>query len=188
MQVAQRFSIAPQSICYEDDVFSLDIQRGKTKTTMYMQLFSSVVNTRNIPTVYPALKKLLPSVLVSKCFNDENLPFSLEVKATEIGHLFEHILLEYLCQARIQQGADKAIYSGSTSWNWHRDPRGTFHIVITSGIKDSEIFEEALIKTIQLTKFLLLGARFTLKQFSSFQSTPVALKNGIAARRLDLTK
>lgn len=184
MQTSQTFVVAQQVICYEDDIFSIDVKRGKTRTTMYMQVFTSVVNTKHIPTVYSVLKKLLPSVLSSKCFNDDNLPFALEVKATEIGHLFEHILLEYLCQARLLQGAESAVYSGYTSWNWHKDPWGTFHITVKSGEKDRAIFEEALIKTIQLTKFLMLGIRIGHNKYSQFQITPVALKNGKSQKLL----
>lgn len=175
-------SLLPQAICYEDDIFSLDVLRKKSSTSICMQLIGTTVNTRSIPTVYSVLKKLLPSVLSSTCFNDDNLPFAIEVKSTEIGHLFEHILLEYLCLARLSQGAGSAVYSGNTRWNWHKDPRGTFHILITSGMKDTEIFEEALIKTIQLTKFLMAGVTIQKGHIPPFQSVPVSLKNGTSSK------
>lgn len=178
MPAISTFFIAPRAISYEDHVFSLDISRGRTKTTICMSLYTPVVNTRHIPTVYAVLKKLLPTVLSSKCFNEDNLPFAMEVRQTEIGHLFEHILLEYLCEAKLALGCDTAIYSGSTSWNWHKNPKGTFHITITSGAKDSQFFEEALIKTIQLTKFLLQGTRIQKGIIPPFHTLPVALKNG----------
>jgi len=77
------------------------------------------------------------------------------VRRTEIGHLFEHILLEYLCQEKLLKGFDKAIFSGNTQWNWKREPRGMFHIYINMPYSDTDIFPEALKKSISLAKMIL---------------------------------
>lgn len=140
---------------YTDDFFTLDIVYAQRSTKIDMHLSTSFVTTQPLPQTYTLLTEHLPSILMSKCFNDENLPFAIEVKQTEIGHLFEHILLEYMCQLKMLKGYDNATYSGRTYWNWVRDPKGTFHIVVKSGVKDADIFPVAIDKSIQLLKTIL---------------------------------
>lgn len=120
-----------------------------------MLLLKDPVNTSDIPSTYDVLQYFLPGVLNTECFNDQGLPFSREVKKTEIGHLFEHILLEYMCQLKIGKGYKSAIYAGRTKWNWERDPRGVFHIRINCTLKDADIFPPALEKSIKLMKIIL---------------------------------
>lgn len=137
------------------DYFSLTIQQESLATQIVMRLNLPIVNTREIPQTYSILKDVLPSVLRSECFNDENLPFRQEVRQTEIGHLFEHILLDYLCIYKIADGYKKASFRGETNWNWHEDTRGTFYIDISAGFTEQEIFAKALQKTIFLVKNIL---------------------------------
>ncbi len=120
-----------------------------------MNLFDDIVNTSAIPETLFILKQHLPSILMAQCFNDEEIPFAIEVQKTELGHLFEHILLEYLCKLKLANGSTEASFSGRTYWNWKKDPRGTFHIVIRTGYANAAIFPLALEQTIQLMKILL---------------------------------
>src|SRR5258708_15609960 len=137
-------------------LFSLALQQVYDKTFIIMQAFTQEINTYHIPTTYVMLQKHLPSVLKSTCFNDEQLPFFEEVKATEIGHLFEHILLEYLCEGKIALGYEYAVFNGVTNLNWKIDPYGMFHITINAGYReDGEIFADAFEKTITLMKLIL---------------------------------
>jgi len=138
-----------------EDYFKLFIKRSKTRTLIHMQVLTGVVNTRDIPSTYNILARFLPGILKSKCFNDEKIPFFEEVRETEIGHLFEHILLEYLCQLKITEGADDVVYSGITDWNWYKDPRGLFHITIDSGQDDADIFPIALEKSMTLLNYIM---------------------------------
>jgi hypothetical protein len=146
-----------------DNLFSLSIKQDTRHTVISMRVFTPVINTAGLPITQTVLKKCLPSVLKSKCFNTQNLPFSDEVKQTEIGHLYEHILLEYLCFFRIASGAEEAMYRGNTSWNWHKEPIGTFHITISAGSIDQDIFALALDRTTQLVQLIMQN--YTLEQF-----------------------
>jgi len=137
------------------EYFSLSIKQKVTTTTIVMQLLNNEVNTSTIPATVHLLQMHLPSVLRTTCYNDNDIPFHIEVKQTEIGHLFEHILLEYLCQLKIAKGFRRATFSGRTRWNWIKDPRGKFHIRVTCGAKDSGIFPLAIKKTIRLMKIIL---------------------------------
>lgn len=133
-----------------EDYFSLMLRHSKGKTTITMQLLTATVNTIELPSTRKILKETLPHILRSKCFNDEQLPFSVEVAQTEIGHLFEHILLEYLCYLKLAKGSRDVVFSGTTDWNWYRDPKGMFHICINSGLSNMDIFPEALERSITL--------------------------------------
>lgn len=138
-----------------EDLFSLNIHFTLRKTKITMTLFGSILTTDKLPATYTVLSKMLPQIFTSKCFNDDKLPFEQEVRRTEVGHLFEHVLLEYLCDYKIAKGFKDVAYSGQTCWNWRKDPYGVFHIYITSGYEDADIFPLALGKTIQLVKAIM---------------------------------
>ncbi len=94
----------------------------------------------------------LKSILCSQCYNQDDLPFAQEICNTEIGHLVEHVLLEYLCEEKIKLGYSQAEYSGRTDWNWLVNPRGTFRIRIKISPDESDIFARALQQTVDLFK------------------------------------
>lgn len=128
----------------------------KIRTTkIIMQSLNKHLTTASLPHTSTVLKLYLPHVLETECFNDEQLPFALEVKRTELGHLFEHILLEYLCEFKIAKGHKEAVFAGRTRWNWLKDPRGRFHIYLNCGQKDADILQPAVEKTIELMKRIL---------------------------------
>jgi len=133
-----------------NDFFSLTIRQKPSEMYLRMKLFIPVVNTSAIPQTFAILSEMLPGIYTSKCFNDANLPFAREVRRTEIGHLFEHILLEYLYQMKLLKGEKNTVVRGETSWNWKRDPQGVFHISINSGIQDAPMFPIALRQAISI--------------------------------------
>lgn len=158
-----------------DDLFSLMVEHHTQTTRITMKLFTPTVNTRDIPWTYPFLKKHLPGILSAKCFNEENLPFSIEVRKTEIGHLFEHMLLEYLCQEKLLKGHNRAMFSGNTKWNWKRDPWGMFHIYINLHASDTDIFPAALKKSIALLTMIIRNEQAALPAYPehSFQEAAI---------------
>lgn len=115
-----------------------------------MKLFSKQVRTCHFPYTHTLLQRLLPGIYEHQCFNEAELPFAQEVYNTEIGHLFEHVLLEYLCQIKGQQCQKEIVFKGNTQWDWYKEPIGTFNIVINVGSKDFDIFTQALIETTNL--------------------------------------
>lgn len=143
----------PKVITYEH--FSLQLYPREYEMQMTMQMSTSLVRTYDLPQTFPILQKLLPSIFTSKCFNDNKYPFIEEVRNTEMGHLFEHILLEYLCIEQVRHGDKDAIFSGVTKWNWTKDPRGTFHIRIDTGWDKSDMLFVALERSIQLLNTIL---------------------------------
>lgn len=122
------------------------------------------VTTTHMPHVSGFLRKELPTILRSTCFNEGNIPFYKEVLSTELGHLFEHIMLEYLCIAKISLGFEEAMFSGVTNWDWNKEPYGTFHIELDVPKEDLLFVSPALNKTIYLFEHILLfpqGKLFT---------------------------
>ncbi|MBI2031617.1 MAG: hypothetical protein HYT08_03290 [Candidatus Levybacteria bacterium] len=140
---------------YSSDNFSLFISQKENTTSIKMQLHISILYTSDFPHTLFFLKEKLPGVLNTKCFNERNIPFHHEVTQTEIGHLFEHVLLEYLCREKLSRGNKSIVFNGLTNWNWHQDPKGVFHITIDVGLEDKEIFENALEKSIFLIESLI---------------------------------
>jgi hypothetical protein len=138
------------NLYHANDDFAVAVGLSEMRTDIVMELYHSRVTTRYFPETTAILDRYLPSIFRSKCFNDEGNTFRTEVKRTEIGHLFEHILLEYLCLVKREKGLAVSPYNGSTRWDWDTDTRGTFHITIDSGTGDKEIFSIALDRSIQL--------------------------------------
>lgn len=138
-----------------ENLFNLKISIGDDYTNMIMTMHTKTFHTIEMRDTHMLLKEFLPGVLKSKCFNDKNLPFTKEVKNTELAHLFEHMLLEELCQLKIASGATEAMFAGRTSWNWEIEPRGVFHIILDTGSESSDILPQALEKTIYLFTMIL---------------------------------
>lgn len=135
---------------------------------------SDFLYTSTLPRTAEVLETLEPRVLESKCFNYRRVPFSEEVKKTEIGHLLEHILLEYLCQECLSAGSKRAHFSGLTSWNWHRESRGLFHIKINGTKTERATFTQALTRAITLFDTILATSEeaVTLPAINSKQIAP----------------
>lgn len=134
---------------YQTDTYKVSFSISQTTTHITMNVPTHLLTTQRIPTVHTTLSTLLPSIFDSTCYNEYNLPFSEEVKMTETAHLFEHIFLEYLSQydTRLE---NKKVYKGVTSWDWRKDPMGSFDIRLNVGTKDMLYISHALKKTIEL--------------------------------------
>ena len=130
--------------------YSLNIHQKTKEVYIAMQMLCPLITTTELPHTYDVLEKLLPSIYSSMCFNNGKLPFSKEVKNTEIGHLFEHILLEYLFELKQTDDSSNVVIKGETNWNWLNDPKGLFHIRVNAGEPEANIFPNALSKTVSL--------------------------------------
>lgn len=146
-----------KKLFYLSDRFSLHVGIDEYTTHIDMNLFIPSVNTCDFPYTINFLRKNFPSVLRTQCFNYKNFSFDKEVVATELGHLFEHILLDQLCFQKMNLGFSRISYSGRTSWNWEKDKRGVFHIFINIKKKDQIFLNKALNDTINLFERLLIN-------------------------------
>ncbi len=140
---------------YSSPLFSLSVSREKEWIYMKMQAYTEIVRTGYYPNTLQILKDACPGVLKTKCFNDRNLPFASEVQNTEIGHLFEHLVLVCLHETYSANGFDDAVFDGRTTWNWHSDKRGLFHIFIKPMHVTPSVLQNALDKAVLITERIL---------------------------------
>jgi hypothetical protein len=153
------------------DFFDLTYMVKKRATIVDMKVVEKFVRTNKMPKTSAFLKKHFPQVLETRCFNQAGLSFQQEIKDTELGHLFEHILLVYLCQMRqLLKEDEDCSYSGVTSWNWEKDPRGTFAILIEINEEEQDIFYFALEKTCKLLNTLCTVHEMKQDQPDSWES------------------
>ncbi len=139
-----------------------------------MQMKSKMWSTQDLPQTLTFLTNKFPSVLQTRCFNENNLPFAQEVKNTEIGHLFEHVLLQHLYKIKSADGHKQVTFNGRTYWNWSEHPQGHFKIVVDSKKADSTYFISALEKSIELIEDLFLTAQVTASTRVAHYGLPVS--------------
>lgn len=82
-------------------------------------------STEHAPHIPRLLFKLFPHLARHRCDNENGYTFRKESRATEIPHLFEHLIIEL--QGHVQK---TRILKGETQWNWRIDPRGRFHVYV----------------------------------------------------------
>jgi hypothetical protein len=155
--------ISDTTSIYESDIFSLRIFPCRNRVKLTMALTCGITSTSDIPDTLSILNKHCPDVLTTTCLNETNHSFRQEVVSTEIGHLFEHILLENLCQAKLMSGSGSATFNGRTDWDWNTDPQGVFHITVRISKNDWRILSIALRKTIALTEHIIRSAEYINK-------------------------
>ncbi len=96
-------------------------------TLVVKMLETDAFTTAGRPHIPRILFKMLPQMATQHCFNDDGLSFRREAQATEIPHLFEHLIIEIQNQVRRGIGV---LLSGETCWNWTVDPRGLFYVTV----------------------------------------------------------
>lgn len=141
--------------------FSLLVTTFHSKTKIEMKVLNGIVKTRNLQKLNEVLGEHVPTIFESKCINKNGLTFEAEVADTQIGHLYEHMVLEFLCQIKVANGYNRAIYSGLTSWNLQAQDRGCFNISLNAGVTDWSY----LVYSIRKASFLL-NKIFFLQTFS----------------------
>jgi hypothetical protein len=152
------------------DFFEISIVPKKKHSILVMKLWTEQMTTKRLNKLTSILKENLPSIFSSICYNEKNFPFQKEMQNTEIGHLYEHILLEYVAQLHFKEKGDQSEFVGVTSWDWKKNPRGTFEIEINIGSKDKEI----LLKAMKLTDNLI--GKILLPFFSEVKVTKSSLQ------------
>lgn len=143
--------------CTNENLFNLQLKLSAKTTHIKMFLVSPPVNTKDLPQTGKIISENLPNIYRHKCFNERGLSFSQELKKTQIGHLFEHILMEYMYQIKLKTNFGKVSYSGKTEWNWISEKAGIFNIFINTGLRDQFIMLTALQKSSILLENILLS-------------------------------
>lgn len=125
---------------------------------LYLRAPKKYIYTKSVPTINKKLERFLPGIFTSQCFNKNNFQFKKECENTELGHLFEHVLLEYLCLGKISKGEKSYSFKGLTTWNWRIEEKGKFNIRIESlYANEKDILRTAFISSLHLFEEILDG-------------------------------
>lgn len=138
---------------YTSTNFWVRLIQEKDQVLLTQQILNPVINTKNLSGTIDIINREVPSLFQNECFNPNNLPFSEEVKATEVGHLFEHLILEFL-KIEVEKLYGSADFSGVTSWNWTENKFGCFSIKINSALKYRPLFNRALKQAIRVLELI----------------------------------
>lgn len=130
----------------------------ESKLTIKATFIDIPLTTKSLTNLIPLLETKLPTIFKNKCYNDGHLSFREEVTATEIGHLFEHILMEYFCIEHECCSTLPIRIKGLTTWDWYTNPIGTFTIELTSNEISMNTFIRSLNQTIAFMDLLFAPA------------------------------
>lgn len=135
--------------------FDLTVSAEGETAELCMQLKTPFTTTKYIPHTYDFFVNNFPGVLETKCYNKENLPFCEKVKDTQIGHLFEHVLLQILAEENNKH------FRGVTEWDWRegKDPLGKYYITVSVSQNEMHLLNKALQKAVELIEQLLGGLK-----------------------------
>ncbi|OGM14978.1 hypothetical protein A3A76_05505 [Candidatus Woesebacteria bacterium RIFCSPLOWO2_01_FULL_39_23] len=142
--------------------FSVKIDQQKDKVFLLQQITNPAIHTDILSGTIPVLLKKIPTIFGNFCCNNAQLSFKNEVKNTEVGHLFEHLILENLKLETLKK-ENNADYIGETTWNWNLEKIGTYNITIFSPTKNKDIFYKACMKSIAI-----------LEEIYNYNSIPLA--------------
>src|SRR5690554_307945 len=81
---------------FENKFMQLWVTLDKNLTSATLRVPELSATTAAFPHVVSILDQHIPSIFTGTCFNERNVPFREEVIDTELGHLFEHLVIEYL--------------------------------------------------------------------------------------------
>lgn len=156
--------------------FVRSFQFKKDKVVINLAIKNMPYTMDVFPGSRAVLSKFLPSIFKCQCFNPKNQSFYKEAKKTEIAHLFEHIILEYMCLEKVEY-TDEISYSGKTSWN-SKKITGDFKIEIECSVADSFVFLKALAKSIKLMDIILAEGKMCYLKTQRKQTYPATVSFG----------
>ncbi len=148
----------PRPLVFTSENISLVMKINQATTNIDLYLPPYATYTDNFPQTNAIVAGVLPTIFRHRCYNLKHKPFAQEITDTQIGHLFEHILLEYLLQLKIAKEKSTVKLIGETVWDWDKEEPGTFHITLSVGEDDRAIIQASLYKGLSLlTRILVSG-------------------------------
>lgn len=128
---------------YSSNNFRVTGMQMAEKVMLVQEIYNPAIYTKDLPATVEVLSKNVPSIFANRCYNGRKFSFKKEVENTEVGHLFEHLILE--CLKILAFGKyGKADFKGQTFWDWKTEKERKFNIVVYSDQNYKDIFEIAL--------------------------------------------
>lgn len=134
---------------YISPYFRITGQKRRNKVFLTQEVLHPACHTNCLPGTVNMLEKNIPTIFENECFNYKKVSFRKEVENTEIGHLLEHMILENL-KLLAEEKYGKGDFRGETKWNWKKDKKGKFNIVISAKEIEEEMFIRAFDKSVSL--------------------------------------
>lgn len=134
---------------YHSHNFHVNFEQKADRVVLAQEVFNPALYTEDLPCTLAVLEKRIPTIFTNHCRNGKGYTFKREAKNTEVGHLFEHLILENLKLLALKK-RKTADYRGVTSWDWSNNRRGSFDIVVYSGKKDKKLFSIAFAKSVRI--------------------------------------
>jgi hypothetical protein len=138
-----------ESIFVPEDL-NLYIEHKAHETHIDFRHSLPIRNTQEIAEIFDFFKSNFPDIYLSECFNEGNFSFSEEIRNTELGHLFEHILLVKLVQLKVGKGFDNVRFIGRTYWKGEASQEAK--IIFSAGYKDRAFFMQAFSESLEIFK------------------------------------
>jgi len=157
-------SVPLSALNYSSPNLTLTAELNRRQTRFNLEVLHPIVNTKDLPQTVQLLRCHCPAVLDTECSNSLNLPFKEEVKATEVAHLFEHIILQHMCQEKIKAGYYSAEFSGRTIWETDASPLHYFVIETSISKVHLPFLRPALKKSLALLELILDSAGHQARQ------------------------
>lgn len=139
---------------YKSKNFIISSYQKKGEIVLFFLSRTKIISTKKLPRVVNTIEKVLPSVFNNTCYNDQGKCFKDEVKNTETAHLLEHLIIEFMVQKEKSKG-NKTTIRALTSWNWNKNPFGSFKITIKASQIASRSFEDSFQASISLLEKIL---------------------------------
>lgn len=169
--MSNNLSSSPSLINYPVS-FKYDLKHDTRKTLIKIKFLTGFFSTKYFPLTLNYLKENYPQVLNTLCFNYQSQPFTKEVTNTELGHLFEHLLIAKIYDLKVQGGERNFVVQGRTRWDWEKGERGDFDIVIVWDNKCMEVFNKAITETVILME-KIISTMSTKNSTGNFSVLPV---------------
>jgi hypothetical protein len=139
----------------KSDYFAVSLDQKEGVVLLTQKILHPIINTQELPETHDFLFKHLPTIFDNQCFNGKKLSFAEEVKSTEVGHLFEHIVLELL-KIEVEKVYPNVSFKGETCWDWSKHGYGTFLITIRSNTVFKKFLKRAINKAVLILDNLYL--------------------------------
>ena len=154
-QTSHFLTTLPLPLVVERRFELLELKVGKHGTQALFLAREDCLVTSRFPGFDRQLTTILPSLLHNViCYNDQNQPFSVEMLATETGHLFEHVWLEVLACEKLRT-CPQAHFCGQTDWNWKKDRRGMFRVSLNATDRDRDLVESSAQASLRILEQVL---------------------------------
>jgi hypothetical protein len=132
-------------------MYKIIVEKSAHQIHLHLSLVNTKLTTKSYPKTVEILNRQLPGIFSCKCFNNEKRSFRKEAKNTEVGHLFEHILMENLINLHPVVHTCR----GETRWDWQRNPLGTFEIELNTLEGYQVVWQEVLLRSMKIFDAIL---------------------------------